>query len=133
MDDKRTGSWKKRREKGRKLQESKRTSQEENADAVSEQSTESSVFEETSLVEPLLMEEEKRDQFVGRNSERRAKERTKKKKGLYAKLEVGQNKRELHAHSNCMRIITTKVHYLHPASRVTKLWKTPLFYSKVPF
>ena len=34
MDNKKQGSWKKRRKKERKMQESKRTSQEENADAV---------------------------------------------------------------------------------------------------
>ena len=72
------GAGKKRQKKERKMQESKRTSQEENADADSEQSTESSVFGGTSLVEPLLREDEKRDQFVARNSERRAKERTRK-------------------------------------------------------
>ena len=72
------GAGKRGEKKERKIQESKRTSQEENADAVSEQSTESSVFEETSLVKPLLREEAKRDQFVAQNNERRAKERTRK-------------------------------------------------------
>lgn len=72
------GAGKKRQKKEKKMQESKRTSQEEDADADSEQSTESSVFAGTSLVEPLLREDEKRDQFVARNSERRAKERTRK-------------------------------------------------------
>ena len=64
------------KKKERKMQESKRTSQEGNADADSEQSTESAVFAGTSLVEPLLRKDEKRDQFVARNSERRAKETT---------------------------------------------------------
>ena len=41
------------------------------------------------------------------------------KKRLYTKLEVGHNKGELHALSNCVRIMTTKVHYLHPSFRVT--------------
>ena len=72
------GAGKRGEKKERKMQESQTTSQEENADVVSEQSTESSVFEETSLVKPLLREEAKRDQFVARNSERRAKERTRK-------------------------------------------------------
>ena len=72
------GAEKRGEKKERNMQESKRTSQEENVDAVSEQSTESSVFEETSLVKPLLREEAKRDQSVARNSERKAKERTRK-------------------------------------------------------
>ena len=51
MDDKRTGSWKKKRKRKLKMQVSKRTAQEENADAVLEQSTESSVFEETAVLQ----------------------------------------------------------------------------------
>ena len=70
------GAGKRGKKKERKMQESKRTSQEGNADADSEQSTESAVFAGTSLVEPLLRKDEKRDQFVARNSERRAKETT---------------------------------------------------------
>ena len=72
------GAGKREKKKERKMQESKRTSQEGNADADSEQSTESAVFAGTSLVEPLLRKDEKRDQFVARNSERRAKETTRK-------------------------------------------------------
>ena len=72
------GAGKRGKKKERKMQESKRTSQEGNADADSEQSTESAVFAGTSLVEPLLRKDEKRDQFVARNSERRAKETTRK-------------------------------------------------------
>ena len=72
------GAGKRGKKKERKIQESKRTSQEGNADADSEQSTESAVFAGTSLVEPLLRKDEKRDQFVARNSERRAKETTRK-------------------------------------------------------
>ena len=70
------GAGKRGKKKERKMQESKRTSQEGNTDADSEQSTESAVFAGTSLVEPLLRKDEKRDQFVARNSERRAKETT---------------------------------------------------------
>ena len=72
------GAGKKEEKKERKMQESNRTSQEENADTVSEQSTESSVSAGTSLFEPLLREDEKRDQSVAKNIERRAKERTRK-------------------------------------------------------
>ena len=72
------GAGKRGKKKERKMQESKRTSQEGNADADSEQSTESAVFAGTSLVEPLLRKDEKRDRFVERNSERRAKETTRK-------------------------------------------------------
>ena len=72
------GAGKRGKKKERKMQESKRTSQEGNADADSEQSTESAVFAGTSLVESLLRKDEKRDQFVARNSERRAKETTRK-------------------------------------------------------
>ena len=72
------GAGKRGKKKERKMQESKRTSQEGNADADSEQSTESAVFAGTSLVEALLRKDEKRDQFVARNSERRAKETTRK-------------------------------------------------------
>ena len=72
------GAGKRGKKKERKMQESKRTSQEGNADADSEQSTESAVFAGTSLVEPLLRKDEKRDRFVARNSERRAKETTRK-------------------------------------------------------
>ena len=51
MDDKRTGSWKKKRKRKLKMQVSKRTAPEENADAVLEQSTESLVFEEIAVLQ----------------------------------------------------------------------------------
>ena len=61
----------------REMQDAGRRSQEENA-AASEQSTESSVFSEASLVELLAREEEIREQVVGRSSGQRAREGIKK-------------------------------------------------------
>lgn len=61
----------------REMQDAGRRSQEENA-AASEQSTESSVFSEASLVELLSREEEIREQVVGRSSGQRAREGIKK-------------------------------------------------------
>ena len=61
----------------REMQDAGRRSQEENA-AASEQSTESSVFSEVSLVELLPREEEIREQVVGRSSGQRAREGIKK-------------------------------------------------------
>ena len=83
------GAGKRGKKKERKMQESKRTSQEGNADADSEQSTESAVFAGTSLVEPLLRKDEKRDRFVARNSERRAKETTRKEERVVCEAGSG--------------------------------------------
>ena len=61
----------------REMQDAGRRSQVENP-AASEQSTESSVFSEASLVELLPREEERREQVVGRSSGQRAREGIKK-------------------------------------------------------